>query len=113
MRVVRKMEEVEENFQRAQSEAEKAFGNGALFIEKFIERPRHIEVQLLGKVWLKIFKRQSDGESLVIQKGIFVLNFTLCILTGDKAGNIVHLFERDCSVQVCKTLLCYVYESLD
>ncbi|KAL3266550.1 hypothetical protein HHI36_010718 [Cryptolaemus montrouzieri] len=65
MRVVRKMEEVEENFIRASSEAEKAFGNGAMFIEKFIERPRHIEVQLLG----------------------------------DKAGNIVHLFERDCSVQ--------------
>jgi pyruvate carboxylase len=42
-----------------------AFGNGAMFIEKFIERPRHIEVQILG----------------------------------DKAGNIVHLYERDCSVQ--------------
>ncbi|XP_076273301.1 pyruvate carboxylase isoform X1 [Rhynchophorus ferrugineus] len=65
MRVVRKMEDVEENFQRAWSEAESAFGNGALFIEKFIERPRHIEVQLLG----------------------------------DKAGNVVHLYERDCSVQ--------------
>lgn len=48
MRVVRKMEEVEENFQRASSEAAAAFGNGAMFIEKFIERPRHIEVQLLG-----------------------------------------------------------------
>lgn len=65
MRVVRNMDEVEENFIRASSEAEKAFGNGAMFIEKFIERPRHIEVQLLG----------------------------------DKAGNIVHLYERDCSVQ--------------
>ncbi|KAF5284585.1 hypothetical protein FQR65_LT02411 [Abscondita terminalis] len=65
MRVVRKMEEVEENFDRASSEAKSAFGNGAMFIEKFIERPRHIEVQLLG----------------------------------DKAGNVVHLFERDCSVQ--------------
>lgn len=50
MRVVRKMEEVEENFERASSEAASAFGNGAMFIEKFIERPRHIEVQLLGKV---------------------------------------------------------------
>lgn len=49
MRVVRNMSEVEENFQRASSEAESAFGNGAMFIEKFIERPRHIEVQLLGK----------------------------------------------------------------
>ncbi|XP_065159074.1 pyruvate carboxylase, mitochondrial isoform X3 [Atheta coriaria] len=65
MRVVRKMEEVEENFQRASSEAKAAFGDGSMFIEKFIERPRHIEVQLLG----------------------------------DKAGNVVHLYERDCSVQ--------------
>lgn len=65
MRVVRKMEEVEENFHRAFSEAESAFGNGALFLEKFIERPRHIEVQILG----------------------------------DSKGNIVHLYERDCSVQ--------------
>ncbi|XP_046384107.1 pyruvate carboxylase, mitochondrial [Ischnura elegans] len=65
MRVVKKMEEVEEMFQRASSEAEAAFGNGAMFIEKFIERPRHIEVQILG----------------------------------DKAGNVVHLYERDCSVQ--------------
>ncbi|CAH1985209.1 unnamed protein product [Acanthoscelides obtectus] len=65
MRVVRNMDEVEENFQRASSEALSAFGNGAMFIEKFIERPRHIEVQLLG----------------------------------DKAGNVVHLYERDCSVQ--------------
>ncbi|XP_068085758.1 pyruvate carboxylase, mitochondrial [Anabrus simplex] len=65
MRVVRKMDEVEEMFQRASSEAAAAFGNGAMFIEKFIERPRHIEVQLLG----------------------------------DRAGNVVHLYERDCSVQ--------------
>lgn len=65
MRVVRKMEEVKESFTRASSEAKAAFGDGAMFIEKFIERPRHIEVQLLG----------------------------------DKAGNVVHLFERDCSVQ--------------
>lgn len=65
MRVVRKMDEVEEMFNRASSEAKSAFGNGAMFIEKFIERPRHIEVQLLG----------------------------------DKAGNVIHLYERDCSVQ--------------
>lgn len=58
-------QDVEENFQRATSEAKAAFGNGAMFIEKFIERPRHIEVQLLG----------------------------------DQAGNVVHLYERDCSVQ--------------
>jgi pyruvate carboxylase len=52
-------------FERASSEAKAAFGNGAMFIEKFIERPRHIEVQLMG----------------------------------DKAGNVVHFYERDCSVQ--------------
>ncbi|XP_037086554.1 pyruvate carboxylase, mitochondrial-like isoform X1 [Pollicipes pollicipes] len=65
MRVVRNMEDVEENFQRATSEAKAAFGNGAMFIERFIENPRHIEVQVMG----------------------------------DKAGNVVHLYERDCSVQ--------------
>lgn len=65
MRVVRQMEEVRESFERASSEAKAAFGDGAMFIEKFIERPRHIEVQLLG----------------------------------DQAGNVVHLYERDCSVQ--------------
>ncbi|XP_050344187.1 pyruvate carboxylase, mitochondrial isoform X3 [Nymphalis io] len=65
MRVVREMGEVTSAFERASSEALGAFGNGSMFIERFIERPRHIEVQLLG----------------------------------DKAGNVVHLYERDCSVQ--------------
>ncbi|XP_042236894.1 pyruvate carboxylase, mitochondrial-like isoform X2 [Homarus americanus] len=65
MRVVRELAEVKESFNRASSEAEAAFGNGAMFIEKFIEKPRHIELQVLG----------------------------------DKAGNVVHLYERDCSVQ--------------
>ncbi|XP_019642299.1 PREDICTED: pyruvate carboxylase, mitochondrial-like isoform X1 [Branchiostoma belcheri] len=65
MRIVRNKEDLNENFQRATSEALAAFGNGSLFIEKFIEKPRHIEVQILG----------------------------------DKAGNVVHLYERDCSVQ--------------
>lgn len=65
MRVVRKLDEIEENFNRATSEALSAFGNGAMFIEKFIEKPRHIEVQMLG----------------------------------DAYNNIVHLYERDCSVQ--------------
>ncbi|XP_071794200.1 pyruvate carboxylase, mitochondrial-like [Asterias amurensis] len=65
MRVVRNMEDVEEDFQRASSEAKAAFGDGSMFIERFIERPRHIEVQILG----------------------------------DKYGNVIHLFERDCSVQ--------------
>lgn len=65
MRVVRKESELKENFERASSEALSAFGNGALFVERFIEHPRHIEVQILG----------------------------------DKHGNIVHLYERDCSIQ--------------
>nr|XP_023659290.1 pyruvate carboxylase, mitochondrial-like [Paramormyrops kingsleyae] len=59
------VQELEENYQRAYSEALAAFGNGALFVEKFIEKPRHIEVQILG----------------------------------DKYGNVVHLYERDCSIQ--------------
>ncbi|KYO46754.1 hypothetical protein Y1Q_0015754 [Alligator mississippiensis] len=65
MRVVRTYEELEENYTRAFSEALAAFGNGALFVEKFIEKPRHIEVQILG----------------------------------DNYGNVVHLYERDCSIQ--------------
>ncbi|KAI0215761.1 Pyruvate carboxylase, mitochondrial [Lamellibrachia satsuma] len=65
MRRVNKMEDIKDAFTRATSEAQAAFGNGALFLEKFIERPRHIEVQIMG----------------------------------DKYGNVIHLFERDCSVQ--------------
>ena len=59
------MKELEESFERASSEALSAFGNGAMFIERFIEHPRHIEVQILG----------------------------------DSYGNVVHLYERDCTVQ--------------
>ncbi|CAG2167248.1 unnamed protein product [Oppiella nova] len=65
MRVVRNEKELVENFERASSEALSAFGNGAMFIERFIEHPRHIEVQILG----------------------------------DNYGNVVHLYERDCTVQ--------------
>uniref|UniRef100_A0A8C5SI83 Pyruvate carboxylase n=1 Tax=Laticauda laticaudata TaxID=8630 RepID=A0A8C5SI83_LATLA len=65
MRVVRSYEELEENYTRAFSEALSAFGNGALFVEKFVEKPRHIEVQILG----------------------------------DQHGNVLHLYERDCSIQ--------------
>ncbi|XP_064425713.1 pyruvate carboxylase, mitochondrial-like [Latimeria chalumnae] len=65
MHVVRTYEELEENFQRAYSEALAAFGNGALFVEKFLEKPRHIEVQILG----------------------------------DSYRNVIHLYERDCSIQ--------------
>ncbi len=65
MRVVRKKEDLEQSFTEAHNEAEKAFGDGTIFIEKFIDQPKHIEVQLLA----------------------------------DNHGHVVHLFERDCSVQ--------------
>ncbi len=65
MRVVRKADELEARFQEASAEAAAAFGNGAVFIERYIRRARHIEVQILG----------------------------------DRHGNLVHLHERDCSVQ--------------
>src|SRR5476651_593651 len=48
MRVIRKVDEMENLFNSAQSEAAAAFGNGNLYMEKFIERPRHIEFQVLG-----------------------------------------------------------------
>ncbi|POS86612.1 pyruvate carboxylase-like protein [Erysiphe pulchra] len=65
MRVVRDSESLKENLERATSEAKSAFGNGTVFVERFLDKPKHIEVQLLG----------------------------------DNHGNIVHLYERDCSVQ--------------
>lgn len=65
MRVVREQASLKDSFERATSEAKSAFGNGTVFVERFLDRPKHIEVQLLG----------------------------------DNTGNVVHLFERDCSVQ--------------
>lgn len=65
MRVVNNEKELIEKLHSAKSEAKQAFGNDAIFIEKYLEKPKHIEVQILG----------------------------------DKFGNIVHLFERDCSIQ--------------
>lgn len=65
MRVVRAQESLKDSFERATSEAKSAFGNGTVFVERFLDRPKHIEVQLLG----------------------------------DNQGNVVHLYERDCSVQ--------------
>ncbi|CDZ75379.1 Pyruvate carboxylase [Peptoniphilus sp. ING2-D1G] len=65
MRIVRNEEELLEKFHSAKNEASKAFGNDAIFVEKYLEKPKHIEVQILG----------------------------------DAYGNIVHLYERDCSIQ--------------
>ena len=65
MRVVRDEKDLLLEYYSARSEAKKAFGIDDIFVEKFIENPKHIEVQVLG----------------------------------DKAGNLVHLYERDCSIQ--------------
>ena len=65
MRVVNTIDEFESQLERAISEATSSFGDGSVFLEKFITSPRHVEVQVLG----------------------------------DKQGNVVHLFERECSVQ--------------
>ncbi len=65
MRVVDSLEELPEQMDRAISEALAAFGDGAVFIEKYVTSPRHIEIQVLA----------------------------------DNHGNVVHLFERECSVQ--------------
>lgn len=48
MRVVTRLEDVRDQFERAHSEAVKAFGNGSIFIERFVQHPRHIEVQVMG-----------------------------------------------------------------
>ncbi len=65
MRVVEHAGELEEQLNRAVSEAVSSFGDGSVFIEKFVTNPRHIEIQILA----------------------------------DKHGNVVHLFERECSIQ--------------
>ena len=65
MRVVHKEEELKSMLEEAQGEAERAFGNSAVFLERYVGKAKHIEVQILG----------------------------------DRKGNIVHLHERDCSVQ--------------
>ncbi len=64
MRVVRNQQELKEGLRSAASEAEASFGNAEVFMEKYIEDPKHIEVQLLG----------------------------------DNYGNLVHFYERDCSI---------------
>lgn len=65
MRLVEKMEDLEEQMKLAQSEARSSFGNDAVFIEKFVSKPRHIEIQIFA----------------------------------DNHGNIIHLHERECSIQ--------------
>lgn len=65
MRIVNEKEEVVEAYNRAKSEAKAAFGDDEIYVEKLIQNPKHIEVQILG----------------------------------DTKGNIVHLYERDCSIQ--------------
>ena len=65
MRVVRDEKDIVQEYRNARSESLKAFGSDKIFIEKYLEDPKHIEVQVLG----------------------------------DKHGNLVHLFERDCSIQ--------------
>ena len=58
-------DQLEDLYMRASNEAKSAFGDGRMFIEKYVQDPRHIEVQILA----------------------------------DSYGNVVHLYERDCSVQ--------------
>lgn len=65
MRVVNSEDELEEQMERAKSEALSAFGDASVFIEKFVTSPRHIEVQVMA----------------------------------DRHGNVIYLFERECSIQ--------------
>ena len=65
MRIIKSEEEVAQAFERAKSEAKSAFGSDEMYVEKYINQPKHIEVQILG----------------------------------DMHGNVVHLYERDCSIQ--------------
>tara|TARA_B100000029_G_scaffold424161_1_gene431754 strand:+ start:23191 stop:25161 length:1971 start_codon:yes stop_codon:yes gene_type:complete len=65
MRIVKNKNEVKDAFQLASSEAKSSFGDDRVFIEKYIEKPRHIEIQILA----------------------------------DKFGNVIHLCERECSIQ--------------
>ncbi|MBG9981946.1 pyruvate carboxylase [Aerococcaceae bacterium DSM 111020] len=65
MRVVKDMDNLEESYRLAKSEAKTSFGDDAIYAERYIDHPKHIEVQILG----------------------------------DEHGNIVHLYERDCSIQ--------------
>lgn len=65
MRIVRSQDELQDALDRARSEARSSFGNAKVYLERYLEQPKHIEVQILG----------------------------------DEQGNVVHLYERDCSIQ--------------
>lgn len=65
MRIIESAEDFASNFASAQREAENAFGDGTMYLEKYIQSPRHIEFQIIA----------------------------------DKHGNVIHLYERDCSIQ--------------
>ncbi|MFQ6616903.1 MAG: acetyl-CoA carboxylase biotin carboxylase subunit [Fidelibacterota bacterium] len=65
MRIVRNEKELEKAFATAREEASRAFSNGALYLEKYVKNPRHVEIQILG----------------------------------DKHGKVIHLGERECSIQ--------------
>jgi acetyl-CoA/propionyl-CoA carboxylase biotin carboxyl carrier protein len=65
MRIVREVSQLKSEIERARSEGQRYFGDGRLYVERYVENPRHIEVQVLG----------------------------------DAHGSVVHLFERECSVQ--------------
>ena len=65
MRIVEKAEDMQEQMERAISEAKSSFGDGSVFLEKYVGSPRHIEVQVVA----------------------------------DKYGNVIHAFERECSIQ--------------
>ena len=65
MRIINSARRSAQAFERAKSEAKSAFGSDEMYVEKYIDKPKHIEVQILG----------------------------------DAHGNVVHLYERDCSIQ--------------
>ncbi|MFD1862354.1 pyruvate carboxylase [Planococcus chinensis] len=65
MRIVKEADELQSAYERAKSEAKAAFGSDEMYVEKYVDKPKHIEVQILG----------------------------------DAEGNVIHLYERDCSIQ--------------